>query len=254
MSVLNRISNFIYGSSCLGCGFYTEKLDPWLCPSCKEELINFGKEPRFFNENVVSLFELNALTRRLVYALKYQHMPGLAGYLVRHSAFKTGNEVQYWFKNLNKPLLFVPVPLHSSRYRERGYNQTEKIAYAMAAETQGRVFRGLYRNSFRESQTKLSGKERKNNVAGAFYLKKTAPEDKIYVVVDDVYTTGSTTKACEYALCEKKQLEVKICTLLYEKKASASLDLVADSKVEWKSNGGRGTRTPKPYGGGFQDR
>lgn len=234
MPLVRRISNFIFGSSCLGCGLFTEKLDPWLCPSCREELISLGKEPFFPQEDVVCLYTMNSLTRRLVHALKYHHMPGLASYLVKQSAACRGREVFMWFDLLKKPFLLIPIPLSSSRYRERGYNQTEKIAFALASHLEGVVFHGVVRRSFSESQTKLSVEERKRNVAGVFELKKKIPEGRsTCIIIDDVYTTGATTKACSYALLQENKLDVKICTLLFEKPVSAKLDLVADNDVEW---------------------
>ena len=71
MPLIRRVSNFIFGSSCLGCGLFTEKLDPWLCPNCREELVSLGKEPYYPQEDVVCLYSMNPLTRRLVHALKY---------------------------------------------------------------------------------------------------------------------------------------------------------------------------------------
>lgn len=234
MSLGRRFSNFIFGSSCLGCGFFTEKLDPWLCPKCREELLSLGKEPFFPQEDVVCLYTMNGLTRRLVHALKYHHMPGLASYLVKQSGACRGGDVCQWFCSFKKPFLLIPVPLHPSRLRERGYNQTDKIAYALASQIQGKIFNGLTRRSFSESQTRLSVRERHCNVAGAFQIKKIfLQENPTCIIVDDVYTTGATTSACSYAISEKKEVDIKVCTLLFEKPVSAALDFVADSAVEW---------------------
>lgn len=234
MSFARRFSNFIFGSSCLGCGFYAEKLDPWLCPKCREELLSLGKDPFFPQEDVVCLYAMNALTRRLIHALKYQHMPGLASYLVKQSAACRGGGVYQWFCSFKKPFLLIPVPLHSSRLRERGYNQTDKIAYALANQIQGKPFHGVARRSFSESQTRLSLRERQCNVAGAFQIKKSFPKEKVTcIIVDDVYTTGATTGACTYAILQEKEIDIKVCTLLFEKPVSAALDFVADSDIEW---------------------
>src|SRR5574344_318142 len=234
MPLIRRVSNFIFGSSCLGCGLFTEKLDPWLCPNCREELVSLGKEPYYPQEDVVCLYSMNPLTRRLVHALKYHHMTGLASYLVKQSAACRGKEVFLWFDLLKKPFLLIPMPLHSSRFRERGYNQTDKIAYALANQIEGSVFHGVSRRSFSGSQTKLSVEDRKCNVAGVFQLKKKIPKgSSTCIIIDDVYTTGATTKACSYALLQEKRVDVKVCTLLFEKQVSATLDVVADHVVEW---------------------
>ena len=119
MPLIRRVSNFIFGSSCLGCGLFTEKLDPWLCPNCRRRAGFSWKEPYYPQEDVVCLYTIDSLTRRLVHALKYHHMPGLASYLVKQSAACRGREVFMWFDLLKKPFLLIPIPLSSSRYRAR---------------------------------------------------------------------------------------------------------------------------------------
>ncbi len=52
MGVLRTVSNFVFGMECLGCGNSSEKLDPWLCPSCAAELARESCSPKFPNEDV----------------------------------------------------------------------------------------------------------------------------------------------------------------------------------------------------------
>ena len=136
---------------------------------------------------------------------------------------------------LPKPLLFVPVPLHRARFRERGYNQAEMIASALAVVTGGKVCKWLRRRSFVVSQTKLSKEERERNVAFAFeaVLPKKLPERGTVVVVDDVFTTGATTSACLDAFGRDFPLPLKVCTLLYDEPASVVADYAADCQMEW---------------------
>jgi predicted amidophosphoribosyltransferase len=141
-------------------------------------------------------------------------------------------------KELARPFYFVPVPLHPSRFRERGYNQAERIAMALAFRLGGRVCRWLSRSSFRVSQTKLSRGEREWNVAGAFMsrLPPRLPATGTVFVVDDVYTTGATTASCVAAFGRSFPLDVKVCTLLYDEPASAVMDFAADCRMEWDGN------------------
>ena len=96
------------------------------------------------------------------------NIPGLASYLVRRSSAVKRGMVGQELLMLAQPLYFVPVPLHHARYRERGYNQAELLAAALATATGGKVCRWLKRKTFVVSQTKLSKDEREMNVAGAF--------------------------------------------------------------------------------------
>ena len=235
MDVFRTVSNFIFGMECLGCGTSSERLDPWLCPSCAAELVREACSPAFPNEDVFCLFPMRPLTRRLVHALKYRNIPGLASYLIRHSSAVKGGVVAQELSMLAQPLYFVPVPLHRARYRERGYNQADLLASALAVATGGKVCRMLRRKTFVVSQTKLSKEERQMNVAGAFdvVVRQNLPARGSVVVVDDVFTTGATTSACLAAFGADFPLPLKVCTLLYDEPSTAAADFAADCRADW---------------------
>ena len=235
MDFFRTVSNFIFGMECLGCGNSSERLDPWLCPACAAELARESCSPKFPNEDAFCLFPMRPLTRRLVHALKYRNIPGLASYLVRRSSAVKNGLVGQELMMFAQPLYFVPVPLHYARYRERGYNQAELLAAALATATGGKVCRWLRRKSFVVSQTKLSKEERELNVAGAFEAVRlrNCPERGSIVVVVDVFTSGATTSACLAAFGEGFPLPLKVCTLLYDEPSTAVVDYAADCRADW---------------------
>lgn len=235
MGVLRTVANFVFGMECLGCGTSSERLDPWLCPACAAELAREALSPSFPINDVFCLFPMRPLTRRLVHALKYRNIPGLASYLVRSSSAVKHGEVAQELSMLAQPLYFVPVPLHRARYRERGYNQAELLAAALATATGGKVCRWLKRKTFVVSQTKLSKEERELNVAGAFVpdFPRLMPPRGSIVVVDDVFTTGATTSACLAAFGADFALPMNVCTLIYDEPASAAADFAADCRADW---------------------
>lgn len=230
------VGEFVFGMQCLGCGHASERLDPWLCPDCIRALVRESQAYSFPNPDTYCLFPMRPLSRRLVHALKYKSVPGMATYLVIHSTAVCDGVVGQELALLPQPLYFVPVPLHRARLRERGYNQAERIASALAVVTGGRVCRWLRRRTFVVSQTKLSKEEREWNVAGAFEcsLPKKLPVRGTVVVVDDVFTTGATTSACLGAFGKDFPLPLKVCTLLYDEPATAVDDFVADCRTEWE--------------------
>ncbi len=233
--MLESWSNLVFGMECLACGSASENLDPWLCPECRKALVGLSKETRHPSDDVVCLFPMEELTRRLIHLLKYRGIPGMASYLVKHSSVMQGR-YENLFPEFVRPLYFVPVPLHRARFRERGYNQAEMIARALATLTGGQVCRWLKRKTFRVSQTKLSQQGRQQNVAGAFEpaLPRKLPSCGTVIIVDDVYTTGATTGACLDALGKDFPLDTKVCTLLYDMPLSATMDYVADRRAFWK--------------------
>ena len=96
-----------------------------------------------------------------------------------------------------KRILLVPMPLHTERLRERGFNQIEMILERLPSEFRnGRVASispALLRTRSTKQQTRLSREERLRNVAGAFELTEPdALRDAHVIVIDDVTTTGAT--------------------------------------------------------------
>ncbi len=96
----------------------------------------------------------------------------------------------------------VPVPLHPLRRAERGYNQSELLAAALARAIGRRCdTTALLRKRNTEHQARLSGEERLKNLKGAFAVDR--PErirGRVVLLVDDVATTGATLSACTEAL------------------------------------------------------
>jgi len=109
----------------------------------------------------------------------------------------------------------VPVPLHRRRLRERGFNQSQLIAKVLAKSWKIPLsLHNLRRCRWTTPQTGLSAAERERNIRGAFSVAR--PDrftDKRLLLVDDVYTTGSTVTECAKTLCRYGAKEVYVITV-----------------------------------------
>jgi len=110
----------------------------------------------------------------------------------------------------------VPVPLHARKLRERGYNQAELLARAFARAAGGstRVELLLQRTRDTPSQTAFDRETRRANLKNAFAPAPRAriTPDQPYLLVDDVFTTGSTLNACARALRAAGCLNLRVVT------------------------------------------
>ena len=106
----------------------------------------------------------------------------------------------------------VPIPLGRRRRRRRGYNQSERLAAALATRVGGRVREDLLsRRRETPTQTALTPEERQANVAGAFVGRGTVRGARL-VLVDDVFTTGATLAEAAAALLAAGAEEVHAVT------------------------------------------
>ena len=118
------------------------------------------------------------------------------------------------FNNANYDEI-VPVPLYKTRKRERGYNQSEEIAKALSHIFQIPVkSEHLLRTRSTLSQTKMSEKEREQNVRNAFSCPVRLTDSNI-LLVDDVITTGSTIEACVKALLSAGAKKVDVFAIAH---------------------------------------
>ena len=111
--------------------------------------------------------------------------------------------------------LVVPVPLHSRRLRERGFNQSLLLARQVSKRRSIPLnFTALDRIRQTRPQTRLSGPERHKNVRGAFEVNAPgAVAGRKILLIDDVFTTGATIQECTESLLDAGAKEVHVLTL-----------------------------------------
>jgi ComF family protein len=194
--------------------------DP-LCPVCGYPLWGgaSGDEPcekcrhlePFFEGNR-SVLLLNPLSRRLVHELKYHGALHLLADI--RWILERGVGLGDWVDGGQ----LVPVPLHPSRLKSRGYNQSLLFAREVAALREGsqvEVVEALDRVVATQSQTRMDRRSRMRNVEKAFVLRNDCGLDprRLVILVDDVFTTGATVNACARVLAKAGFLRIRVLTL-----------------------------------------
>ena len=100
------------------------------------------------------------------------------------------------FLQQTKPQVIIPVPVHRKKKNRRGYNQAEVLAAAVSRGFSIPIRTDLVlRRKFTKAQKELNRKERKRNLKQAFYVKDEVKNYRTVLIVDDIYTTGSTVNA-----------------------------------------------------------
>jgi ComF family protein len=146
----------------------------------------------------------------LIHRFKYREESGLAAPL---GDLLAGGD--YPGFRIGDATVVVPVPLHRQRLRERGFNQSLLLARVVGRRHGIPVAaRALRRTAATPPQVTLGRKERERNVRGAFTAGDAAhlPGERA-LLVDDVYTTGSTLKECARVLVDAGAREVFVLTL-----------------------------------------
>ena len=217
--------NLIFPRCCLACERALIGREMLICTYCHARLpfTNYhlaDDNPlmlRFYGKvNVTAVFGYlkfikGGLTQKVLHRIKYDNYPELGqllGSWYAHELIKAGK--------LSDIDLIVPVPLHKSRLRKRGYNQSEYVAkgFAIACKI-SYSDRALVRRLKSTSQVRKRDRlERWQNVQKIFAVEQPdVVKDKHILVVDDVLTTGATLEACAVPLFEAGCKAVSFATL-----------------------------------------
>jgi len=221
--VKNFFLDMFFPAFCLGCG----KEGSYVCPDCKELLDILQNQYCLCAKNPTLLpaeelrgkchkcsgrrlsgiyfalsYKEKPLTRKLIHLLKYEpyYLKDLArpiaNIMLDHLALIEISGETF------KGRLIVPVPIDGKKIRRRGYNQSEEIAKELSKQLGiPLVLNNLLKARTTQPQVELLGNERESNLKDAFITKNPAEiKDKKILLIDDVYTTGSTMEECTKVL------------------------------------------------------
>jgi ComF family protein len=157
-----------------------------------------------------SFYNRDSRIRRLIHNLKYKGVQDIGPELGKMYGLALMNSG--FTRDID---LIIPVPLHPSKERNRGFNQSYLISRGISQVTGITVdSRSLYRVSSTSTQTKKSRYERWKNVEGTFMVQDSSSvTGKHILLVDDVITTGSTMESCVNELLKSEGVRVSVAAM-----------------------------------------
>lgn len=191
--------DLFFPRNCLGC----QKTGTWLCLGCLESL------PRSYSpieDKIFSVFEYGSpIVKQVIWRLKYKRALELAETLAKPLYDTLMEELEDELIIMNAgTIVLIPTPLSPARRRSRGYNQSEELAKQIARiNPEQFVVRADIIKKIKNTPTQVSVKnraERLVNLKSAFELnprvtlekRKGLPSGAIFIIIDDVSTTGAT--------------------------------------------------------------
>jgi len=206
--VKNFILNLLYPQFCFNCG----REGSYLCEDCKSTLEILQSHQKYIFKNLKDLYFAlpyqNLLIKNLIQKFKYQPF-------VKELAIPLTSLIITHFQLLdNKPnfsdYILIPVPLEKRKLKWRGFNQAEEIGKELSKFLKISLLNNvLAKIKETPPQVELSDEERKENIKGVFTVRNgVLIKNRKILLVDDIYTTGSTLEECAKVLKETGAKEV----------------------------------------------
>ncbi len=227
------VARLLYPPHCVQCGKPTpegeclcracldgaKRIQPPFCEVCSQpfdgEMDDFivcsnCHDRRFSFSCAVSAYRSRGVVREFMHRFKYEGESYLRRPLARWLAEALDDA-----RIREKPFdFFVPVPLHPLRLRTREFNQAEVLARLLSRDAGPPVLNCLRRVRNTPTQTRLDREQRMENLRNAFEMRKNADvRGRHLLVVDDVFTTGSTVEACSRVLNRAGAASVRAITI-----------------------------------------
>ena len=176
--------------------------EAFTCDNCEGRTVNY--------ECAVAPYVATGAVRDLIHAFKYFSEQFL-GRTLAEWLVETLEDARITAQPF---AAFVPVPLHHVRFREREFNQAAELCAHLSRVTSIPTWHALKRTRYTTTQTRLSRAERMENLRGAFRVRQTRRVNGQHLVlVDDVFTTGSTVDECSRVLLRAGAASVRVITV-----------------------------------------
>ena len=230
--VISEAKDFVFPRRCPVC----DTILPWhkgkICAGCYHRLV-YIKEPRckkcgrhigqpeqeycldcsrktHWFESGIALLEHTGDGKKAVYAVKYHHRQEYVDFFTDELVRRFREDIAWFHADV-----LIPVPLHRKKQIRRGFNQAAVIAGMLGKKTGIPVEpKALVRTVNTKPQKECDDHERRKNLEKAFRIRKGIRlQGKNVILVDDIYTTGSTIDACAKVLKEAGAQKVYFISL-----------------------------------------
>ena len=212
--------NTLFPIKCIYC---SQKFDVFLCEDCLKKIVYIENQTcpvcKTFNEKgdvcikcrsvsmpdgLIAMCEYNHIISELLQAYKYNGIAGVEAIInfIVASFFKRNSlKMRFYIDDC----VIVPIPLHKKRLQEREFNQSEVIANIVASHLNTPVNKTLLKRIKNTPKQSLLSKEKRiENIQNAFAIDNIdIVHQRNVLLIDDVYTTGSTMQECVRVLKDK---------------------------------------------------
>lgn len=210
-----NIFDMFFPPACVGCGYLGEHL----CDECwwnleatilRENRFTVLKDPYGGEQlNLLTVCRPSPVLQKMIHEFKYTYTEEFCRFLGGLMTMRIRDFCESIGENFdNEHVWLAPIPLHASREKMRGFNQSLLLSRYISSQLGWKVWEGLVRMRETLSQATLNRQERLENIRDAFVKCCDCPVPEIVFLVDDVVTTGATFSECRRVLQEAGVREI----------------------------------------------
>lgn len=224
--MLKSLFNLFFPNVCSGCYEVLMTNEPVICAACRHNLPLTFHHENTENEMLGKFY--GRLPLEHASAMLYFHKKGIVQNLIWQLKYRGHQEVgtilgEWYGKSLktahkkHKFDMIIPVPLHRKRFKERGYNQLTTFGQSLSKSLEIPYKEDiLHRDIYTLTQTKKSFFDRTTDKKAMFGIhQNTNIQNKHFLLIDDVVTTGSTLESCGRVLMETPGSKISIVCIAY---------------------------------------
>lgn len=224
--MLKNLLKLIFPRLCFGCNNLLLQNEKDICSQCRHNLPLTNHHLIYNNDTTKKFYGI--IDIEFGASMLFFHKDGIVQKLIHNLKYK-GNEsigtlLGEWYANtikdhelINTISEIIPVPLHPKRLNERGYNQVDTFCTALSKELNipyNKLL--LQRIRYRKTQTTKNKTERQlfnDTIFDVLYSEK--DQNKHFLLIDDVITTGATLELCAKALLKIPNTKISIVTIAF---------------------------------------